>query len=324
MKRYNPKFYSPEKDGVTQSLLSSWRQCRFKAMHSLHGYTSKRTSMALTYGTITHAVLEDVYGLVMDKKLKSSPSSMFLKRIIKKTERRFKKENPGLDAMELQDLEESLAIAEATLPSYFKFWHKEDFKKYKWRSLEQQFAIPYKTKDGRKTVIRGKKDGVYGERFIRLFETKTKSMINIGALVDTLSFEFQCMLYMWAVKKTYKKIPVGITYNIIRRSALRRKVSEPLKQFMKRVEDDVEKRPDFYFIRLRSNVTRREMATFEEELEEIIVEFLDWCEGKAGHYKSTNECIGKYGRCSWIPMCSANDKARYKKRKTVFKELEDY
>lgn len=324
MERYDPKFYSPEKHGVTQSLLSSWKACRFKAMYSLNGYSPKKTSMGLTYGTIIHGVVEEIYKMIMEKKLSKKPSKTLIEKLVLRVEKKFKKENPNLDKDALEYLEESLMIAEATLPYYFRYWWKKDFEQYEWRALEQTFAIPYKTKDGRKTIIRGKKDGVYGTEAIRLFETKTKSMVNVGTIIDTLNFEFQVMLYLWAVKKQYKKTPQGVTYNIIRRTSLKKKKTESLVSFSRRIKDDVQNRPSFYFIRIHATITRKKMKEFEAELEQIICDYLDWCEGKSGHYKSTGQCIDKYGRCRWLSVCSKGDLSYFTKRKIVFKELEDY
>lgn len=318
------QFYNYRTDGVTQGLLLTWMSCRQKAKWFLEGWSSKRISSSLTYGTIIHAVLEIVYDQVRLGKLKNIPNEKMIKSWTKQIEKKWLQENIGANKYALEELETCLLIAESTLPAYFKHWWKDDFTKIKWKQLEQQFDIPYKLKDGRTTIIRGKKDGVYGEKIIKLFETKTKSMINLDELMDTLWFEFQVKLYLWAIHKTYKKIPGGVTYNIIRRSGLRSHSGESKVLFAKRIAEDINSRPEHYFMRLNVVVTPKEMKEFEEELEKILTDFLNWVEGKTGTYKNTSQCLGKYGSCSWLGLCSKEDYSEYRKRKKVFNELEDY
>lgn len=317
------KFYDPSRDGITQSLLISWMTCRYKAKWSLEGWSSTKISTPLTYGTIIHGVLERVYGLIKDKKLKIPPDKILIKKLTHQVEELWLEENPGAGSKAREELDFCLLVAEATLPEYFNFWKLEDFKKIQWRQLEQTFKIPYTAKDGRKTFLRGKKDGVIGSDVLRLFETKTKSQINTNDLLDTLGFEFQVHLYLWAIKRTYKKVPQGVKYNIIRRTGLQQKVNESKKEYAIRVIEDIKKRPSHYFMRLDIKITKQEMDNFEKELEEIIVDFLNWWEGKTGTYHNTSACIGKHGRCQWLPLCSKKDFGQFKKRKVVFKELEE-
>lgn len=318
-----PKFYDYEKHGITQSILKTWLSCRMKAKLSLEGWSHSRPSYALTYGTIVHGVLERIYDLIRLKKLTKIPSDILIIKMVKEVEIQWKKENPGNDFKMMEMLDDCCLMAEATLPSYFKFWWKTDFHKIQWRNLEQEFKIPYTTKKGDKTFIRGKKDGVYGVKYVKLFETKTKSQINIDDLIDTLWYEFQVNEYLWAVKKTYKVIPTGVTYNLIRKTSLKRYKAESKVQFLTRVKKDVEKRPDFYFMRLNIAVSEKDMKVFAEEFDSIIQEFIDWNKGILKTYKNTNQCNDKYGRCEFCGVCSRGDYSNLVKRKAVFKELED-
>lgn len=317
------KFYDYERDGITQGLLINWMTCRYKAKYFLEGWSSGKISSPLTYGTIIHGVLERVYGLIKDKKLKVVPDLKLIKKLTHQVEELWLEENPGASAKNREELDFCLLVAEATLPEYFKYWWREDFKKLQWRQLEQEFKIPYVTKDGRKTFLRGKKDGVIGTEALKLFETKTKSMISVNDLLDTLGFELQVNLYLLAIKRTYKQVPAGVKYNIIRRSGLQQKTSESKKDYALRVIEDIKKRPNHYFMRLDIKITKQEMLSFEAELESMIVDFMDWVDGKSGTYHNTSACLGKHGRCSYLPICSKKDFGQYKKRKTVFRELED-
>ena len=49
-----------------------------------------------------------------------------------------------------------------------------------------------------------------------------------------------------------------------------------------------------------------------------------WWSGKSGHYKNTNHCQNKFGLCPFVGICLRNDKSGYFKRKTVFRELQEW
>lgn len=317
------KFYNYETDGITQSLLQTWMSCRMKAKLSLEGWTSTRNSYALTYGTIVHAVLEQVYNGIRLKEITVIPSEKTIKSYTKRVELQYRKENKIINTETESMLQECLLIAEITLPEYFKFWWKTDYYKINWRNLEQEFKIPYTTKKGDKTFIRGKKDGVTGVKYVKLFETKTKSMVNLDDLIDTLWYEFQVKIYNWAIKKTYKQLPSGVNYNIIRKTSLTKRVNEPLVIFGKRVREDIKKRPDFYFMRLDISIAPKDMENFDEELDNIVQEFIDWRKGKLKTYQNTSACVDKYGRCPFLNICSRGDYSGHYKRKSVYRELED-
>jgi len=317
------QFYVPSRDGITQGLIGSWMECKQKARIFLQGYSSKYTSMALTYGTIGHAVLESVYQDIQSGALSLFPLPEDIKHYITHVEKLWRKENPRADKSALEYLEHSLLLAEATLPKYFEYWSK-DLKKMKWLNLEQGFKIPFETRDGRKVFIRGKMDGVFEmNKKTWLFESKFKSQIVEANLVDTLSYDLQVLLYSWALYKLTGKVPAGVLYNIVRRSGMKQGAKETVGQYIERCKKDIEKRPEYYFLRLEISLTKGDIVMFEEELNDIVTDFLNWWEGKSGHYKNTGMCIGKYGQCRYLPICSANNYNACAKREKVFNELED-
>jgi hypothetical protein len=81
-----------------------------------------------------------------------------VKAYVKRIEKQWVGENPQASKKALEYLEMSLLIAEATMPLYFQYWSK-DIKGMKWKSLEGEFKVPFKLKDGRETFLRGKRDG---------------------------------------------------------------------------------------------------------------------------------------------------------------------
>lgn len=316
-------FYDIEKHGITQSLLSMFLECRKKARYYLEGWDSIYHKLALTEGSVGHAVLQFAYEDIMTGKLKTIPSKQKVLAYTKRVEEQWLAENKRADKTALNHLEYSLATMETTLPIYFDFYRK-DLKEIRWLGLEEKFCIPYKLKDGRKTVLRGKKDGEFENNGLWLFETKFKSQINIPNLVDILTIDMQVFFYLRALKQLRKKTPEGVLYNIVRRTSLYQRKDENLYSFSKRLKQDIEQRPDFYFYRIPSSVTSFDLKKFEVELEGLLTDFINWWQGISACYKNTNNCIGKYGKCEFLPCCSNNNFSGFKKRKAVFKELEDF
>lgn len=322
-------FYEMDRDGVTQSLISMWLSCRQKAKFYLQGWESKYAKEALIDGNIGHAVLEYAYLDVKVGKLKSPPDENKIRKYTDIVEAMWRKEHNQIDSKARAMIDKALAVMEVLLPIYFDYW-KDDFKKKQWLSLEEKWkmSLPVVGLDGKKVLIplRGKKDGTFmGTKGTWLFETKFKAMIDEGGISETLNFETQVMLYLletWG--STSSPVPRGCLYNIIRRTALRMNKSETVVQYAKRVKKDVEKRPEFYFIRMESPTSAKELLAFKIELTGLLTDMWNWWKGLSPHYKNTYECIGKYGKCLYLPVCGREEYGQLVKRKVVFKELEDF
>jgi len=313
-----------ERDGLTQSLLSMFLTCRQKARFYLSGWNSKYCSEALTFGSLCHGMLELAYLDIQSKKLTGTPSAQQIRRYGGIIEKKWNAENPRSSVDTLVMVEKSLAVLEQMVPRYFDFW-KEDFKKMKWVSLEGQFDVRARPGPGLAIRVRGKQDGKFSlKKELWLFETKTKSMVNEGDLLDTLSLDLQVRLYLWAMREGAKTAPTGCLYNIIRKTAAKQGKNESIPKFARRVAEDIDDRPEFYFMRLEVATSRGEIEEFEGELFGLLRDFAAWRNGKLPHYKNPNNCIGKYGRCEYINVCARNDYSTLVKRKIIFKELSDY
>ena len=315
-------FYLPERDGISQSILAKFLSCRQLVKYDLQGWVSKYTSLALTHGTVGHAVLQFVYEGQRKNIIGAVPTKQQLTKIINHVKKLWLADNPRPTRNMLQDLELSLLFADVVLQIYFDYW-KKDIKILKWEKLEGEFKIPYQLKDGRNTFIRGKMDGTFRRNGLFLFETKFKSMINEENIIDTLGIDMQVMVYLWALGKEYKLSPSGVLYNVIRRPGLRLGKTETLPQFGKRIEKDILRRTDFYFYRFEIATDKEDLAKWSVEFEQMLTDFLNWWENKAGHYKNTGNCVNKYGRCNFLGACAENQFYNLMKRKTVFRELEE-
>ncbi len=322
-------FYDMQRDGVTQSLIAMWLTCREKAKLYLEGWDSKYHKEALIDGNIGHAVLEVAYTEIKNRRLKGIPSVQKTRLYVDTVEHQWYLENPRPSSEAREMVDKACAVIEVMLPLYFDFWNK-DFTQKRWVSLEEKFRMPLEIGVGNNRVMvpmMGKKDGTFEtSKGIWLFETKFKAMIDEAGMSETLSFETQVMLYLtqtWG-SLAGRQVPRGCLYNVIRRPGNKRRIKESIPEFAKRLKKDVEKRPDFYFTRLQSPTTLTELSKFKAELESIVLDMYRWWRGAAPHYKNTYSCIGKYGKCQYLPVCSRGDYGTLAKRKAVFKELEDY
>lgn len=320
-RKMKKKFYDLEKHGVTFSLLSKFLACRKMTRLALQGWTSRSIySEGLTFGSIFHGIDEAVRSDIKKKKIKSAPDAKRLKKYSTAVEKLWLKENPKPNRKSLQILENMFAIAEKTYPLYLDYWKKDDFKKYEWKAVEKEFC--HIVKIGKLNIpVRGKRDGDIYKKGLRLFETKTKSQISEINLLDTLWYDMQTNMYLWSMRKDYGVYPKGCIYNIVRRTCLKQKVNESLKDFSDRIYKDIQARPDFYFIRYKLDILKSDQNAFENELMSIIENYVEWYLGWKD-YKNTGSCITKYGRCAYVPICSEEDYVPFVKRDRVFGELE--
>lgn len=327
MTKSNKEFYSMTGDGVTQSLLSMFLTCRQLARLYLQGWKSKYHREGLTYGAIGHKALELAYLDLQVGSLKAPPTVKESRKYASIIEKTWREENPRADAISRGMMEEALAVTEYMLPLYFDYW-RDDFKKKKWISLEQQFEMPMtiNTQDGKVVIpLRGKKDGTFeASKGVWLFETKFKSMVNEGDLMETLSFETQVMLYLLQTWKQDNAVPKGVLYNIVRRGLMKRRVKEDVVQYAKRVGKDMETRPDHYFIRIESPNEKKDLVVFKGELEGLLSDMYNWWKGYVPHYKNTYQCVSKFGKCQFLAVCSRGDFNSVVKRAKVFEELGEY
>jgi len=328
MRDVSARFYDPERDGVTFTLLTTFKECREKARLVLSGWSSTQNSLGLVFGGLTHGINQRIYTDVMSGRLSTLPSEKYIKRVCREVESVWRKENPLADADSLRHLEFSMILLEAVMPMYFRYWAK-DFQLV-WKRIEKEFKVPMTVErpDGKKmtTFIRGKIDGSFGTGRGTLFETKTKSRLGEHGesnLADILPHELQVNIYLLYLWWADKKLPKGLLFNIIRRPAMRQKKKESLVKFATRVANDVKRRPEYYFVRLNMRIERKDLEKQELELHDMVSDFMLWWAGLAGHYKNSNACENKYGTCGFLPICSRGDYTGFYKRDKVFRELAD-
>lgn len=309
--------YDPVQHGVSVSTLSDWMNCREMAKYRLTGVRSKQPTLALTFGSVGHDILQMAHEEIKTGELTTVPTKKKVYSWVARAERSWLKQNTGANQHALEQLEYSLGLIEAVLPMYFTY-HSSSLFKQKWVNVEDWFEVymPVKMYDG-KTVeipLKGKMDGVFRHRGLWLFESKFKSRFDAAQLVDVLPTDLQLLLYCYAGEVWYGEPFDGVLYNIIRRPCLRQKKDESLPDFVARCAEDVENRQDFYFQRLEIVIDPDDIMAFEARLEAMLREFYGWYLGHNGHYRNTSQCENKYGTCWFLDICARNDWSRFTTR----------
>ena len=312
--------------GITYSGLSLWLECREQfALQYIEGKTPKKLNEALEFGSIFHKALEHQFE-------HDTPVACINTICRNWKRRRLKHLNPA----ERKALERLLGLARVLFPIYCKYWGKEDAT-LKWVSRESKFAIPYTVKDPPKDKtfqLRGMRDGVFKKgKDYGLFETKTKSIIRPDDIVDQLRYDMQTLLYCLTIQHDYGVPPKKILYNVIRRPGLKQGVA-PLESYLQRVRDDVESRPDHYFLRFDVTLKKDDLERFCKRTLDPVLLNLDawWSEvrhtpfsrGAARlHYVNSNALIGKYGKAQMYDLLVLGKDSPYYNRSSVFPELEE-
>jgi len=327
---------------VTQSFLGTLLTCPERARLAYpEGYSQRGSTQALEFGTLVHKVLDATYTHCMQRAKQEGDEALlgfwdhelpiWLEELFAELEAldRHRINEEG-DATALAGLEMDYGLAEVLLPPYFRRWAAE-FDGYEWLSLEETFDVPYNAAGELNLPhlnppadtfrVRGKFDGVLRIRGkLWLFETKTKGQVDEGGIVDVMAHELQVMLYLWAIKQVYGETPAGVVYNIIRRPQLRMGAKETLHGFLERVKEDIEARPDFYFLRFNCEIDAFEQEAFMPSFHSIMRMAVMWQEGQY-NYKNSHACNLPGRKCKFLPVCSRGDYIGLKRRSAVFPEL---
>jgi hypothetical protein len=296
------KAYSVYKEGISQGLLQKFMECPEKALWDLEGVVKLHQPERVTtlFGLIAHEVLHRAYAKPRTK----PPGPKLLAKWLSDIESDWHYRHPRAAASDISELDLALDFAQAVMPVYFKRYVK-DFK-LKWVVLEQWFEINVKFEESPHAVkIWGRIDGLHeaGQKWV-LFESKTKARIDTEFLTDWLDWDIQTGIYCWAVWKKTGRRPTHLDYNLIRRPQLRLKKGESSGEFVARCVDDVKKRPEFYFFRIRKRVNRNKFYATNERLLSAVRHFVLWRQGKAPHYRVSGACENKYGVCDMFEACA--------------------
>lgn len=309
------KAYSLWVDGVTQSLLLKFLECRQKCKLYLQGWKLARQSNAIEHGTLTHAVLEIVHNWQrkVGNKLPSKESLDDIIRVV--LQRHRAKIGARWSADQVKEFNVLGAQLYAVVPNYFRYWHS---KPLAWTGVEHKFRIKYTFGPGLKdwTFLRGAFDGVYDMKpGLGLFDAKNKAQFSDDQLGEVLLRDWQINFYLLALWKQTGEFPREFIYNVMRRPGLDFRKNDSLPQYRDRIVEHIqEKGSDYYFRRYHVAVEKYDLLQFEAELKGVLLEFKQWLEAGMPSRLFGQPCVGKYGLCEFVRADYNGDWTPYKKR----------
>lgn len=327
--------YILERDGITFSLLSTFRDCRWKARNYLNGLTKMTMGLPIIFGNVVHEGLELAYQGVRDGEWEGVIPRPHVAKLLDGIETLFKEEHPRMSPEMANSLELSMLLAQQVMPRYFSYWSEKDGE-MAWIETEQEFRIPITvtlsplSRDGVwqertvNTFLRGKIDGLFkkSDGTVGVLETKTKGRVEPGNIMSYLPYNLQVAIYVLCAETLYKQTPSSVLYNIVRRPQLQQRKSESIVQFSTRVGEDIDTRPDFYFMRINMDFENNDLVRMRGMVEDTVRDFVLWWIGESGHYPNDNHCENKYGTCEFLDWCGNANRLQYYVRAKLFSELE--
>jgi len=305
-----PEEYSLDVQGITQSLMSNFLQCRQKFIYAINRISSAKKIAMTNFGSIVHDALAGLYN-------EPSPSAVKMSLYLKEYRKGNAKELAMIDA---QKVERDFAVAEVVLTKYIQYY-SSDWKEMRDRQPERE--IEFKLLLDKEIIGRCKIDGRYRDKAKKkwLLETKTKGRISEVSLVKRLSFDPQNLFYLLADLRETDEEAIGVLYNIIRNPQIKQKDSETLQQFIERLTADVNDRPEFYFMRYEIPYTSIDKKRFEKHLREIILDIERLTKGENAVYRNCYACDSPY-ECEYLDACASNSFAGCFQREKIFSELD--
>jgi len=295
-------------DGVTYSILSKFSNCRHRLyLGKVQGWKPKGFNFPLEFGNIFH-LLSEAQDLGYGPDMFRSISRNYVDAKI---------DNGNFSSDEIRELSMLAGIAEVTFRHYVSFWEKNHSftlaingkekrvyeKDFNWIGKEQPFDLSYKMVNGRTIRLRGKIDGMLDVRNIMdgnwLFETKTKGQIDTELITEGLHKDLQTGLYMTAMRLLQHGVaPKGVIYNVIRRTQLKPRVKDTPLDYVNRVEEDIVKRPEWYFMRWVREIDPYELDAFRlKQLDPQLHQIAVWWDSIKGNPSnpfetSCDDCFG--------------------------------
>jgi len=231
-RRERPDWVWNWQDGATQSALRLFRTCPHQFwLTYCQGWRAMLTSTAIEQGSAFHHLLEGglAEGYILKRRLETPPAVR--------------------TADWTDNLHWAVAIAEWSYQHYQAFWEKHPIEN---KVSEAVFDV-----DGPAGLrLRGKIDG-YGQlkdartgRTLNVvIETKYRSQIDEETTKAALPYQFQPLLYAYALQRLTGIVVDGIVLDVVRRPALRPRQSETVVQYLDRLTEDYHERPAWYFMR---------------------------------------------------------------------------
>lgn len=282
-------------NGVTQSFIISWMNCKQKAQFKGAGWEPEQETGTNWLGNVFHALLQHHY----------SGKPFNPERVVK-----------SIPIPPVQKYANQGAFALALYEAHCDYYRLRDAR-VKWLECESEFDVEF---CGIRN--RGKRDALFmhKRKDVWLLETKTKGQINEGVVPTALPLDFQNLYYICMSEIELNLKITGVLYNIIRNPQYRQKKGETVIQFRNRVIEKIAEDPTHFFYRYEVNYPREMVNAFKLELITILNEIKRWAAGEGPHFRNRGHCSSGFP-CEFIKACIEGNMTGYKQG-SIFPELE--
>ena len=125
----------------------------------------------------------------------------------------------------------------------------------------------------------------------------------LASISDASSYKLNSQMdsYLLALSKMGIQCE-GIIWNLIRKPSIKVKQKETIDEYIERLQDDVDDRPDFYYMFLPVKRTPNEIAENDPEVA-MQIKYLNWLKETGNFFKDKSRC-GDYGGCQFNSLCT--------------------
>ena len=172
-----------------------------------------------------------------------------------------------------------------------------------------------------KIMLTGKIDRVERDnKGLVCIDHKTAGEISEDEKLMALPLNFQLKFYSHAVHELTGELPYKYMHNMIRRPKHRPKNGEKLVAFLKRLREEIQQRPEHFFMRFESTFSEEEYEEFKSNLGNKLNRIYRTCDGGSKVFPNEAFCVGVY-KCPYLEACATNSLANYRQRKYISPEL---
>lgn len=282
-----PLWKGPEVDGITQSMLQRFLNCRERfRLKYIEGLTPPDAfHHRLEYGSLWHICeeycMEDWKGKLHE----------YVEQLYKRY------------PLQAEAITKWADVCLVQFPQYLAYYAKKS-RKVEWIEQEVTFDVVYTLPSSRRVRLRGKRDGVlrkFKPKRLILRENKTKGDVEEQSLVEQLGFDLQTMFYVVAHNTEFSDRPVyEVEYNVVRRPLsggkgtirplqnVNKGVKSPdgkalparpetMPEYYARLGEYIANDPSYFFMRWDVTLTKDDISVFTQQfLNPILEQLCDW------------------------------------------------
>lgn len=250
-------------------------------------------SPALIMGSAFHAGLENLY--------EGKRPHHAIARVFKEAEEKTK------TAEHIAQMKIDQKKVLAMVKGYQQHYIAGDLSRFDKILIEEPFEIVLAETDKVKLCYEGYLDGlgIQEDGTVVVFEHKTAAQVNPDYW-NRVKLDWQIRSYAWGAKEITGRWPKSVIYSVIKKTQIRRKVSESLAEFAQRVEDEYLKRAEEkgYYNREELLFDKKAVRTWKDFAKIKAKQLYRDLKNGGPWLQHTNSCMGFGGwGCEFMDLC---------------------